>query len=514
MLKMRKYAFLFVIFLAIYCISAVFNSFDYDLGARLAVGSIFAHTGSVLKHDIFAYTPTKELWVDHEWGAGVVFYYLTHFLGDYGLVLFKFFTLFFIFILVFNCNQLRIKEDENPYRITYYLIMLYGLLFAFDNTIRALSFTYVFFALWIYMLDLVRLGNNRLIWIFPVTMIIWANAHGGFPAGLGLVLLYAVGEAISRRKFLNYVYILILSTLATLINPYGIKYWTFIVDAVTMSRPFVREWDPIDLLGPIGIVPGFKIMLVMTVLALVYMLARSFREINWTEVLVLAVTCYLSIKHIRHNVFFVIASGAYIYNYFYPALNWYTFGLRDKIGSIFPDKLRNVGSISKDVMVYGILLLVGYTTAILHPPKVNLDEYKFPVKAVKFIEENKLSGNLLVLYNWGSYVLWKLYPQCLIAVDGRYEEVYPNDFIGDVARFHYVGKNWDGLLTKYHSDVLLIPKHYDIYPQILKLRDWKLVYSDEIAGVFVPVNKARKNWKPVPEGFDWNKEKYITNIKF
>jgi len=39
----------------------------------------FFQTGTVLKKDIFSYLPTKDLWVDHEWGSGVVFTFLQNF---------------------------------------------------------------------------------------------------------------------------------------------------------------------------------------------------------------------------------------------------------------------------------------------------------------------------------------------------------------------------------------------------------------------------------------------------
>ena len=35
---------------------------------------------------------------------------------------------------------------------------------------------------------------------------------------------------------------------------------------------------------------------------------------------------------------------------------------------------------------------------------------------------NKLKGNLASTFNWGSLLLWELYPQNLISIDGRYEE--------------------------------------------------------------------------------------------
>ena len=123
---------------------------------------------------VFAYTPVKALWVDHEWGLGVVFYAISHYFGDVGIIILKIFLLLMIFFCVFSTNQLR-SNDSDKYRLGYYFLFFGAILPTFDNTIRSQCFTYFFFAMWLYMLDLVKKGDNKLIWIFPLSMLFWAN---------------------------------------------------------------------------------------------------------------------------------------------------------------------------------------------------------------------------------------------------------------------------------------------------------------------------------------------------
>jgi len=509
----KKYLFLSGIMGVIYFITVKYNRSDWDLWARFAVGKIFSQLGNVLPHDIFAYTPTKLFWVDHEWGAGAIFYYLAHHFGDAGLLSLKFIILLGIFLFVFLTNQNRANEDK-PYRISYYILLLIALLPAFDNVLRSHAFTYFFFALWIYVLDQVRKGQNKLIWIFPVTMVIWANTHGGFLAGLGIVALFTIGELINKRNPLKYLLILVLSIIATLVNPYGIKYWSFLISAVSMNRPYIGEWAPLNLFASITQVLGFKIFIVLTLLSLVYMFKKRFKEINWAEILILAVTFYMSLKHIRHIIFFCIASASYIYYWLYPAINWYTFNIIGRIYSLFPALLRKFGKVFRETFIYSIIFIISFVSLVSLPRKIAVNENVFPARAVKFIQINHLSGNLLVLFNWGSYALWKLYPQCHIAVDGRYEEVYPDSVIDDVARFHYMKIGWDGLLRKYHTDLMLIPLDYkDLYAQVSMLDDWQEVYKDKIAAVFVPKSMNKKKWQIPPKDFKAETEKYISDIK-
>lgn len=510
----KKYLFLSSIMGIAYYITVKYNNSDWDLWARLAVGKIFSQIGNVLPHDIFAYTQIKQFWVDHEWGAGAVFYYLGHNFGDTGLLTLKFLILFAIAMFVFATNQNRRDGSEKPYRLSYYILLFWAICPAFDNVIRSHVFTYFFFAFWIFALDKVRQGQNKYVWILPVTMLIWANMHGGFLAGLGIVALFALGELINRRSPLKYLIILATSGLATLINPYGFKYWSYLLSAVTMDRPFVNEWAPLNFFGSVSQVIGFKIFVALTLLSLIYMLIKRFKEINWAEILILVVTFYMGMKHIRHVIFFAIAAASYIYYWLYPAINWYTFNVVGKLYSLFPPLLRKIGKLHREIFVYTIIFIFSLVSLVSLPRSVAVRDGMFPTKAVKFIQINHLSGNLLVLFNWGSYALWKLYPQCRVAVDGRYEEVYTDALIGDIARFHYVGASWDGLLRNYHTDLMLIPTEYDdLTRNLLMLDDWKVVYKDKLAMVFVPKSKSKRHWKMPPAKFDAAAEKYMSDIK-
>lgn len=516
---MKKKFFFIAIFILVYCITSVYNMADWDLWARMAVGAIFFQTGTVLKHDIFAYTPLKDLWVDHEWGSGVVFYAVTHFLGDYGLCLLKFIIIFSIFLLVYRTNQNRqdVSLEPNPYRIGFYVLFLLNLLTAFDNSLRSHAFTYFFFALWLYMLDGIRKGHNKLIWVFPATMLVWANMHGGFLAGLGIATVFTLGEIIDRRPWKKYIPLLLSSFAVTFINPYGAKYWSYLIDAVSMPRPFVNEWNPMNLLSPFPQYMWFKITVILAALCIpyiIYAFVKEKRRFNWSDLLIIGVTFYMGMSHIRHIVFFGISTAAYGYYLLYPALNLYTAPLSSLVQKIIPGKVRSLANNLREGSIYACIIIIGILVMMFNPFSVDAKKDIYPVKAVKFIQENKISGNLLVLFNWGSYALWKLYPQCKVAIDGRYEEVYPTELINDVARFHYVGTNWDGLMKKYPPDAMLIPVDYDVYnKQLIYLKDWQIIHKDNIAAVLVPKSRLKKHYKPVPKNFNYNAEKYINTIK-
>jgi len=273
------------------------------------------------------------------------------------------------------------------------------------------------------------------------------------------------------------------------------------------------EWAPLDLMTPITYMTGFKIFFALFILIIPYLFKKQFKNINWAEILILGVTLYMSFKHQRHIIFFGIAAASYMYYVIYPAFHWYTNGILEKFYGFFSPKIRATGKILRSSLVYALILFIGLGVNIVVPMDVKVDSKRFPIKAVKFIKDNQIKGNLLVLFNWGSYALYKLYPQCRVAVDGRYEEVYPKSLIDDVARFHYFGKNWEGLLYKYHADAMLIPVEYrELYQGLKTLPDWKLIYLDEMAAVFVRVENAKKKWIMPDKNFNPDKEKFKSDI--
>src|SRR3970040_2385420 len=63
-----------------------FHEADEDLWGRMAAGRLTMSEGRVPEKDVFAYVPTKPLWVDHEWLSGAVFYEVHRAWGGTGLL--------------------------------------------------------------------------------------------------------------------------------------------------------------------------------------------------------------------------------------------------------------------------------------------------------------------------------------------------------------------------------------------------------------------------------------------
>ena len=73
---LRKYITTILVSAALYLLFVEMYSnclADYDLWGYLAFGRAFWETGQFPYRDLFSYTPTKPLWVYHEWLTGSCF---------------------------------------------------------------------------------------------------------------------------------------------------------------------------------------------------------------------------------------------------------------------------------------------------------------------------------------------------------------------------------------------------------------------------------------------------------
>jgi hypothetical protein len=460
---------------------------DRDLWGYLSFGRIFWESGYFPFQDIFSYTPTKPLWVYHEWLTGVIFYPILKYLGPAGLQLLRYIV---IVLTIYLMYLTALKKGGNSTSALIALIPATVLIsFGYGSVVRAQIFTYLFFILTIYIIEIARKNQKWtvLLWILPI-QVLWCNFHGGFVAGLGVICLYALGEGLSGRKFVPFIIILFPAILVTLINPYGIEYWRYTIHAVTMPRPEINEWFSIFFALKINFfVNAIIIFIALSIICLLFFIFQGRRY--FTETLIITVTIYLGAKHIRHITFFAIVFGAFLpviifglwetffkKTAFFARLYW----LSPIMLAIF--FLSANLFMTKSFRVSNILLVPSFSIVV--------PENLFPVGALKWMEENNFEGNILPLYDWGEFLIWSCYPNCRVAMDGRYETVYSENVYKEYFDFLMCREGWQIFLHKYPHDLILMKPNAKIQLLMLKETQWKLAYSDPYSVLFI-----RKNYK-------------------
>jgi len=471
--------------------SVIKNEADLDLWHRMAVGKIFSQINNVLLHDIFTYFPAKASWIDHEWLSGVIFYNITQLFGDTGIIFFRAAIIFSVLILIHKTTQVVYPEPKKQ-RIMYYIMAIFAIIPGFGTVIRCQSFTYLFFTLWIYILERIRKNNeNRLLWIFPATILLWLNLHAGFLAGMGLLVFYAVGEFFNKKPYKKYVFALLTCLPVTLLNPYGIKYWPYLIEATTMKRPHITEWEPFNPFENIMDFLGIKIILILALPVLFYTIIKKIKtndkSIDWASSIMICTLFAMGCHHQRHLIFFGIAALIFWFKYFALFFDNVFLKIKNLFIKKIPFKKQKLVYFAGMVFCYCFLINCSLILIINSPINVVLKYY--PTKAIEFIKINSIKGNLYVPFNWGSYALWKLYPYNYVSIDGRYEETYTNQAYKDSCDISFNNpKEWKEVFNRHRHDIVISPieKNNTLYKNLKKLPNWKEIYKDEKAAVFVP----------------------------
>jgi len=518
--RIKPIVFYTILFLFILVVCLQSYNFDYDLWARLIVGQHVIQTGHVLKLDFLSYTPTH-IWYDHEWLSGTIFYIILHIFGGTGLIVLQSILIFSTFFVITKIIKLRGVKTTTPYNFLFYFFSICSISYLLKLPIRCHLFSFLFFAIFLYILELSRrdisefkihkfspAGEWGLVIYLPILMIFWNNLHGGCVSGIGLIALYALGEFLNKKPTKMYVYTLIATILVLPLNPWGFKYLGFLFSASTMSRPDIVEWWGIFCKYNIHKYIYLKIFGAMLILTELGFAIKSIISKNYnfdkTKFLVLSATLYVGIMHQKLVPLFVISAMAFLYDDFYTALNTLTFNILNKIG------------VFKDSMVYILISIYIIGNVLTHQITPQIQIAQYPYLSVEFLKTNKIKGNLLTNFGAGSYAAYKLYPDNKIFMDGRYEEVYYQNMIPLLKQFHLVKSNWDEILKKYPPDIMIIEKYYPIYNHLKYSDDWTLIFDkDTNFGIFIKSKYAKTHYKNPPLNIDYYKRTlFDTSINF
>ena len=509
---------LFLITLFIVCIGfCCLNCYpDNDLWARLIAGEHIVERLSVLKNDFLSYTQTH-LWYDHEWGASIFFYLALKLFGHSGLIFLKGILTALTLFVCYKTVKLNNPKSTVSYNILYFAIMFFAVFQNLGPTTRCLLFTCLFFALYLYLLEKARLGNTKsLIWL-PIIMLFWSNIHGGCLSGLGLIGIYCVGEFLNKKPIKNYIITAFISVLTMFINPYGLEYVKFIFFAGTMDRTFITEWTSPFHKYYLADYLRYKFYLVFIVLTQIIYLIKNkinYEKADKTKILIILVMIYLSVTHLRHIPFFILTAGTLLYDEFYSIFNSFINYLRNKFKLTNEETIKTI-VLAKEVIVYLLLIFMALPPLLEKNKQIRITETKYPRYAIEFIKINNLTGNLFINFDWGSYAAYKLFPYNKIVMDGRYEEVYNPELLIDLKNFHMVKDNWYKVIQDYKTDILVIEKKYPVYNKILQHKDWKLVFENNLSGVFVPTSSEKEQYlMPIADNDYYNKTLFNKYFSF
>ncbi len=442
--------------------------------------------------DVFAYTPTVSPSVHHEWGTGAVLYYATvgSGLGLVGLSLLKLTMMAALWLFLYRIARLR---GCHPYVFAAIAFFTFPVLWVGFATVRAQLFTLVFIAAQLWMQELDWRGRRSWVLLWLVMLTAWLNLHAGFVVGLGLIAFHSLERFaaawFSKRSLLSALadtwHLIVAAPLAvgTLgLNPYGWQYIPYLVRAIGMDRPLIREWQPLWMTyDPLLTLTVFGISIGLFVYT-----QRNTRVRRLRGSAFLALSAYMTLKHIRHGSIYGVLWIAYV-----PA--WIS---RTKLGKGLVRSIDNNrrGVVRTCQVVAAACLLfasVNHFWRPTLPPQQLYSTACYPTGAVQYLKEHQFQGNLMTPFHVGSYVSWEMYPDVKVSFDGRYEVAYQDNVMPEHNLFLGGEEGWWTILDKYPTDAVLVHKPAPVCEKLEVFRagyagevphtkqQWRFVYEDD-----------------------------------
>lgn len=447
---------------------------DSDMWWHLKIGQIIWSTHAIPLTDIFSYTTHHQPLVPQEWLAEATIYGAWKWGGFSGLM---FWLCFFAGALVVAGYVLCSLYSGNS-KVAFLGAIAIWFFASVGYSIRPQIIAYLLLIAELVLIHLGRTRNPRWFFWLPILFAVWINCHGSFILGIILegVFLFAslfsfqMGSLGSKRwdprtrGMLSWA--TILSLAALLLNPGGIRQILYPFDTMlNMHILFesVQEWAPLRMSDAGGVA-------LLAVLLCCFLLVAARRaELFFNELLLLAMGTWLAVSHMRMLIVFGILAAPILSRQLSNSWDGYD----AKEDRIWPN-----------AVMIGLSLLVAWAA---FPGRGNLEkqvEDQSPVKAVEYIHANHLTGPMLNEYNFGGYLIWAA-PEYPVFIDGRTDIYEWSGVLREFGRWAMLQEDPNALLQKYRIGFCLLARQSPMAYVLPLLHDWKLVYSDDNAVIFV-----------------------------
>ncbi len=459
----------FTLVLALGCFAMALRTVaDPDVWWHLRTGQLILRNHAVFHTDPYSFTRFGQPWINHEWLMDAIMYAL-YALGDWRALSVTFAAVASAALLV---TYFRCKGRTSIAA----LFTACGAAATMPSLgVRPQVISFFLGSLFLWVLDRSPDQPKLLFWLIPLTLL-WVNLHAGYAAGIAFVLLFLFGAILNAtvgsetwqkatEESRNLILTLIGCVAVVPINPYGTAMYRYpftTLHSQTMQSA-IQEWASPNFHGTI------YLPTLLLVLALFFLLAIRPQKLSPRDVLFLTagVTgALLSVRHIALFVLIVIPIASRL---------------------LESDRQPTVGTVSNGwrrlvfnlLLVSGILAFAVARMTEIQSLQARSEFSNYPEKAATFLAEQAPGERLLNPYDWGGYLIWRLYPKCPVFIDGR-ADVYGDALLNQDISSYYLRDNWANPLDTWGITTVLLPLQAPLV-QGLKARGWRQIYTDSQA---------------------------------
>jgi len=459
--------------------------YDADTGYHIRVGEYILNTLTIPRSDIFSFIEPTIPWTAHEWLSEVIMA-LLHRYCDLTAVVIAFSimiaasTVLFYKNIVTECNNVLLAVTAS---------VMFVVLSNVHWLARPHIFSLIILLGWYRLLDDFQYRQNNRLWLLPLIIILWVNLHAGFVIGLAMLFIYFAGnfqllytnrkqwEDFGKEKSREFGTIFGVCLIACLANPYGYHILIFpfklIADKYIMDRvgeflsPNFHQFQP------------FKYVLYSVVVVFAY----SKQKPNVIETVLVILLTGMSLYSVRYIPLFGVIVIPILLRYIDLDL------LRghQAVVNFIKKRIENITTV--DGMTKGylwpilcivVIVLLAANGVLVHHFNSNIK----PIAALEFIRKNPIAGNMYNNDEFGDCVIYTYSQQYKVFIDGR-GDMYGSERLREYFSVREFEPGWQDVIEKYKINWMFINTDSVLSRYLILLNDWKLVYSDKVASIFV-----------------------------
>jgi hypothetical protein len=367
---------------------------DSDLWGHLRFGlDIIANRGVITGSDVYSFTADRTF-VYHEWLGATILAAVYTVGGLYGLMAIK----AVLAITPTIVTWWALRQTQFTWRWLGVGLVAWGTI-AVASTLKPEVWTAIGIAT---LLVILTSGSSRRLWLLPPLFALWTNLHGGWIVGGGILAIWTAvawfEHGSAKRRLLAAG---VASLLFTLLNPYGIDLWRFLMETVRLGRADIVGWGPI---WKVGIAHAVMWGLVVALIGASW---RHHGRPHLAALVTLALFAFAAARVSRLVPMFAVATVPLL------AARW-----PRETNAAPPDPAR---ALFDGVCVAACVLVAAWTGAVSRC--ISFDYTGAPdTIAAEALRGTR--GRLVTHFDWGEYALWHFGPQLKVSIDGRRETLY------------------------------------------------------------------------------------------
>ena len=448
------------------------NVVDPDIWWHLKTGEWITQHRAVPYLDPFSYTRASQPWIAHEWLFELFVYWLYRIAGPGGLI---------VAFAVIHCAAfflLYVRCADSP--ITSGAITVWGALATATLWgVRPQIVSLLLASLWLLILERSE-RNQNLLWWTPPLLVLWVNLHAGFAIGPMFLALFLLGELLEKMFSSSFFtssprlralsLALLLNLLVIPLNPNGTRMFWYPLQTLRSKamQGSIDEWAS----------PNFhqaeQLPFLLLLLATFATLAWSRPRIRPRDILLLSASVFAGLSSIRMVPFFVLVAVPVVARSLPSRASRQHSSMRQRPAGF--------------AILNGVILLAMAGFVSLHLVQIiqaqpQAEASHYPTGAVAYLAAHPPVGPIYNHYDWGGYLIFKLYPGTRVYTDGR-ADLYGDRLMQQRADTYYLMNDWQQSLSQWKIRTVIVPNDSPLAIGLRSAPGWVQSYEDSKSVIF------------------------------